>query len=95
MVYDQRAKQRHLRNIPPGKYEFLVKARLHNQDWSEDMTSLRIHITPPLWLTWWAKLIYILITISIIYTIIHAYKKKIDLESLYTLEKKNHEQNKN
>ena len=80
------------RNIPPGKYEFLVKARLHNQDWSEDMTSLRIHITPPLWLTWWAKLIYILITISIIYTIIHAYKKKIDLESLYTLEKKNHEQ---
>lgn len=28
----------------------------------------------------------------IIYTIIHAYKKKIDLESLYTLEKKNHEQ---
>ena len=26
------------------------------------------------------------------YTIIHAYKKKIDLESLYTLEKKNHEQ---
>ena len=56
------------------------------------MTSLRIHINPPLWLTWWAKLIYILITISIIYTIIHAYKKKIDLESLYTLEKKNHEQ---
>ena len=79
-------------NIPPGKYEFLVKARLHNQDWSEDTTSLRIHINPPLWLTWWAKLIYILITISIIYTIIHAYKKKIDLESLYTLEKKNHEQ---
>ena len=45
-----------------------------------------------MWLTWWAKLIYILISISIIYLIIHAYKKKIDLESLYTLEKKNHEQ---
>lgn len=92
MVYDQRAKQRHLPQYSSRKYEFLVKARLHNQDWSEDTTSLRIHINPPLWLTWWAKLIYILITISIIYTIIHAYKKKIDLESLYTLEKKNHEQ---
>ena len=45
-----------------------------------------------MWLTWWAKLIYILISISIIYLIVHAYKKKIDLESLYTLEKKNHEQ---
>lgn len=83
------------RNIPPGKYEFLVKARLHNQDWSEDTTSLRIHINPPLWLTWWAKLIYILITISIIYTIIHAYKKKIDLESLYTSKRKTTNKNKN
>lgn len=80
------------RNIPPGKYEFLIKARLHNQDWSEEVTSLTIRINPPIWLTWWAKLIYILISISIIYIIIYAYKKKIDIESLYTLEKKNHEQ---
>lgn len=80
------------RNIPPGKYEFQIKARLHNQDWSEKVTSLIIRIHPPLWLTWWAKLIYILVTISIIYLILRAYKKKLDLESLYTLEKKNHEQ---
>ena len=80
------------RNIPPGKYEFLIKARIHNQEWPEEATSLIIRINPPMWLTWWAKLIYILISISIIYLIIHAYKKKIDLESLYTLEKKNHEQ---
>ena len=32
------------------------------------------------------------VSISIIYLILHAYKKKLDLESLYTLEKKNHEQ---
>ena len=43
-------------------------------------------------MNWWTQHNPILITISIIYTIIHAYKKKIDLESLYTLEKKNHEQ---
>ena len=77
------------RNIPPGKYEFLIKARIHNQEWLEKATSLIIRINPPMWLTWWAKLIYILISISIIYLIVHAYKKKIDLESLYTLEKKN------
>ena len=80
------------RNIPPGKYEFLIKARIHNQKWPEEATSLTIRINPPLWLTWWAKLIYILASISIIYLILHAYKKKLDLESLYTLEKKNHEQ---
>ena len=68
------------------------KARVHNQEWPEEATSLTIRINPPLWLTWWAKLIYILVSISIIYLILHAYKKKLDLESLYTLEKKNHEQ---
>lgn len=80
------------RNIPPGKYEFLIKARIHNQKWPEEATSLTIRINPPVWLTWWAKLIYILVSISITYLILHAYKKKLDLESLYTLEKKNHEQ---
>ena len=80
------------RNIPPGKYEFFIKARVHNQEWPEEATSLTIRINPPLWLTWWAKLIYILVSICITYLILHAYKKKLDLESLYTLEKKNHEQ---
>lgn len=80
------------RNIPPGNYEFIIKARLHNQDWSEEVTSLPIRITPPLWLTWWAKLIYIIVTAGIIYLILYAYKRKIDVESLYILEKKNHEQ---
>lgn len=61
------------RNIPPGKYEFLIKARVHNQEWPEEATSLTIRVNPPLWLTWWAKLIYILVSISIIYLILHAY----------------------
>lgn len=39
------------RNIPPGKYEFLIKARIHNQEWPEEATSLTIRINPPLWLT--------------------------------------------
>lgn len=80
------------RNIPPGKYEFLVKTRVHNQDWSQKTTSLLIRIHPPVWLTWWAKLIYVLLIAGIISLILYAYKKKVDLESLYLLEKKNHEQ---
>ncbi len=46
---------------------------------------------PPVWLTWWAKLFYILSGVSVLYFILHAYKKKLDMESLYELEKKNHE----
>lgn len=80
------------RNMPPGKYEFLIKARIHNQEWPEEATSLSIRINPPVWLTWWAKLIYVLFSAILIYLLLHAYKKKLDLENLYTLEKKNHEQ---
>lgn len=80
------------RNIPPGYYRFLVKTRVRNQDWSEETTSLNIHIAPPLWLTWWAKLLYALAGLSVLYFILLAYKKKLDMESLYELEKKNHEQ---
>jgi hypothetical protein len=43
------------RNIPPGNYEFLIKSRLRNQDWSPTHTSMQLIITPPLWLTWYAK----------------------------------------
>lgn len=80
------------RNIPPGNYCFQVKTRIRNQEWADEITSLDIRIDPPVWLTWWAKLFYILSGVSVLYFILHAYKKKLDMESLYELEKKNHEQ---
>lgn len=80
------------RNIPPGNYCFQVKTRIRNQEWADEIASLDIRIDPPVWLTWWAKLFYILSGVSVLYFILHAYEKKLDMESLYELEKKNHEQ---
>lgn len=80
------------RNIPLGNYCFQVKTRIRNQEWADEIASLDIRIDPPVWLTWWAKLFYILSGVSVLYFILHAYKKKLDMESLYELEKKNHEQ---
>lgn len=80
------------RNIPPGDYCFQVKTRIRNQEWADEITPLDIRIDPPVWLTWWAKLFYILSGVSVLLFILHAYKKKLDMESLYELEKKNHEQ---
>lgn len=80
------------RNIPPGDYRFQIKTRIRNQEWSDNVTALDIHIVPPLWLTWWAKLSYILLSAVILFLILHAYKRKLDVEVLYDLEKKNHEQ---
>jgi hypothetical protein len=63
----QGEKQIIFRNIPPGHYTFKVKTRLRNQEWEKDEATLHIRITPPFWLSWYAKLIYALLIILIIY----------------------------
>jgi signal transduction histidine kinase/ligand-binding sensor domain-containing protein/DNA-binding response OmpR family regulator len=45
-------------NLDPGKYIFKVKGSNNDGVWNEKGTSLRIIITPPWWLTWWAYLLY-------------------------------------
>lgn len=80
------------RNILPGEYEFQVKTRIRNQEWTDEISSLHIHISPPLWFTWWAKAIYFAIGGVIVFMLLYAYKRKVDYQSSYELEKKNHAQ---
>jgi signal transduction histidine kinase/DNA-binding response OmpR family regulator len=80
-------------NIPPGHYKFLVNTRIRNQDWSdEDILSLPIRIKPPLWFTWWAIIFYIIAGIMVVFFFLYAYKKKVDIQSFYEMEKNNREQ---
>jgi signal transduction histidine kinase/ligand-binding sensor domain-containing protein/DNA-binding response OmpR family regulator len=80
------------RNIPPGKYRLLIKTRIRNQEWSKDITAKDIQIAPPLWLTGWAKFLYLLGTIVALVVSFRAYNRKVNLEYLYASEKRNHEQ---
>lgn len=80
------------RNIPPGNYEFQVSTRIRNQEWSENISSLSIHIAPSLWFSWWAKTLYFILAVAVVLFLLYAYKKKVDFQSSYELEKKNHEQ---
>lgn len=80
------------RNIPPGKYELQIKSRIKNQEWPDHVASLIIDIYPPLWLTWWAKAIYLILVLIIAFFILRFYKRKLDLETSLTLEKRNHMQ---
>lgn len=77
------------RNLPPGSYLFKVKTRLRNQSWDEDcMASLMINIQPPLWLTWYAKLFYVVLFCVGLYALLRFYKRRLDLESSLELERK-------
>jgi signal transduction histidine kinase/ligand-binding sensor domain-containing protein/DNA-binding response OmpR family regulator len=77
------------RNLPPGNYTLYVKAKLNNQNWSDKVASVRIKIDPPLWYTWWAKLIYFIVFMYFLIYLIRFYKKRIQLENMLYLEKQN------
>lgn len=80
-----------LQDVPHGRYRLMIRARFHNQKWSETETFL-IEILPPLWLTWWAKLIYCIMILTVFVLVIRSYKRHLSLKYQLRAEKVNHEQ---
>ncbi|WP_172665939.1 two-component regulator propeller domain-containing protein [Flammeovirga sp. OC4] len=67
-------------NLYPGEYTLLVKASNGDNIWKSDPIDLKITILPPWWMTWWAKLMYFVIFVGLVYffsrfTIITARRK--------------------
>ena len=48
-------------NLNPGTYFFKVKASNNDGVWNEQGTIVTVIITPPFWLTWWFKLLMIVL----------------------------------
>lgn len=77
------------RGLPPGNYTFILRAKLKGQDWSEASTcEAKIRITPPLWQTWWAYIIYTIVLGLLIFTAIRQYKYRLKLRGKLELEKR-------
>ncbi len=57
------------KNLPPGDYVFEVKAQNANGEWNEAVISMPLTIRPPMWATWWAYLIYMIIAGGLAFTI--------------------------
>jgi signal transduction histidine kinase/ligand-binding sensor domain-containing protein/DNA-binding response OmpR family regulator len=78
------------RNVAPGKYTFKVKARLRNQEWDgQHIATMNVLISPPVWFAWYAKTLYVIIFMLLIYGVICFYKRRLDLESSLEIEKRN------
>ena len=58
-------------NIPSGRYEF--KVRLANSDQSVIVAekSIKVRVFPPMWLNWWALLLYALFMAGIVWAILY------------------------
>ena len=53
-------------NLPYGKYTLNVRTRLPYYPWSEEYASLIINLQAPPLLSWWAKLIYIVLFLALL-----------------------------
>ncbi len=61
--------------LPPGKYIFEAQAASADGEWSETLT-VPVTIRPPFWLTWWAKLCYVLVALMGLMGLMAYYLKK-------------------
>lgn len=79
------------RELPYGRYEFQVR-NVADASENRDIVSLKIHIMPPLWLRWWAKLTYIVVLLLVIAFFVWKYSVRIRKNSMTELEenKKEH-----
>ena len=79
------------RNLPVGRYVFVVRAKLKNQDWDDATeTQMSIVIHPPFWLTWWAKLIYAMLAVCAVWLYVRSYKRKLQFKSSVELERRDY-----
>lgn len=72
-------------NLPPGNYEFQVKATNEEGVWSK-IHAVDIEIEPPYWRTWWAYLCYVILAALIVYQIIHATRRKMMIRNSLKLQ---------
>ncbi len=63
------------RSLPPGDYTFEAQSTIFNGSWGNPLR-VSFTIAPPLWLTWWAKLLYLIIILGTLFAIIQSYLKR-------------------
>lgn len=81
------------RNLSPGKYTFILRCKQNNQTWDNAIwDEITIVVHPPLWLTWWAKLLYLLFLIGVIYTYFRSYKRRLELKNSLFISQREHMQ---
>ncbi len=79
-------------NLPPGLYTFMVRARNNDGVLSSNPASIEIRILPPLWKTWWAFCLYILVILALLFMFMRYNISWIRVKNQLILERKEKEQ---
>jgi signal transduction histidine kinase/ligand-binding sensor domain-containing protein/AraC-like DNA-binding protein len=82
-------------NLSPGEYIFRVKASNYDGVWTESGINLPLIILPPWWQTWWAYVLFFMLTAVILYlmrkSIIYWERINADLRLQHIESEKMHE----
>jgi ligand-binding sensor domain-containing protein/signal transduction histidine kinase len=62
-------------NLSPGTYLFKIMASVNGLWDAKNTKELSIVITPPIWATWWAYLIYIISALTLLFYFIRSYQR--------------------
>ena len=72
-------------NLPSGTYTFQLKATNENGEWSGYVREFTVVVLPPVWATWWAYLLYMVLVLVIGVLIYRTIKKRILLQNALRL----------
>lgn len=78
-------------NLSPGKYLFRVKSTNSDGVWTNNERTLAIEVLPPFWATGWAYLVYVILTILILYFIFRILYAFYKMRNKIVLEKQESE----
>jgi len=81
-------------NLPAGTYTFRVRATNSDGVWSKDDATLTIVVNPPLWWTWWAKMLYVIIIALAIWYYVHVRLKRAERKHQQELQRVNEQKEK-
>lgn len=74
-------------HLPPGDYTFRIGTGNASGDEPDNISVLHISIQPPLWLTWWAKLLYVLAVFLFLFIVFLVLRSRIIDRHTLALEK--------
>jgi signal transduction histidine kinase/ligand-binding sensor domain-containing protein len=84
-IYSNQLHEERYSNLPPGKYQFKIRAANSSGVWNKDTYSVVVNINPPFWKTWWFYTLsaaVIVLTIIIITRFLSQQKLKIRVAEL-------------
>ena len=80
-------------NIKPGDYIFRLKAANNDGYWTNEPKTIFIKVLSPWWLSWWAKILYVIVFLSLAYYIYRLINLRISEKRKAELERGQRKQN--